>query len=65
MFVQYMNNNLYFIVNIVGFILFAYILYKILIFLEIPTDYVFEYFYFFIFLIVLYLFLPKNIVYWK
>lgn len=52
------------LIKVVGFILFFYILNQILVFMEIPTKYIFEYIIFFISLGILYLFLPSSIVSW-
>lgn len=55
------NNILY----ITGLIVFFYVLYQILIFVDAPTKYLYEYLVFFIALAVLYLFLPKTNISWK
>lgn len=52
------------LIKVVGFILFFYILNQILVFMEIPTKYIFEYIIFFISLGILYLFLPSSVVSW-
>lgn len=53
------------ILAIVGFILFLYVFYQILVFIEAPTKYLFEYLMFFVAMGVLYLLMPSDITSWK
>lgn len=50
---------------ILGFILFFYILYQILVFMEISTTFIFEYLLFFVLLGILYVFIPKSTMTWQ
>jgi hypothetical protein len=50
---------------ILGFIVFFYIVYQILVFMEISVNFLFEYLMFFASLGILYLFIPKNNMVWK
>lgn len=63
MITQYRGLNI--ILAILGFILFLYVFYQILVFLEAPTKYLFEYLMFFVLMGVVYLLMPSEITSWK